>query len=104
MTNKGNHNEKMQELIRGYVGQYMSRESGTGSLITVTGVVMSPDGKNATILFTTIPESKQNAALGFFKRHLGEMREYIKKNIATHTIPYLDVKIDLGEKSSGCLD
>ncbi|MEI6400219.1 MAG: ribosome-binding factor A [bacterium] len=99
-----NRGEKIKDLIKHCVSEYAIREAGNTSLITITDIAISEDGKNATVLFTALPESKQEAALGFLKRHRGEMREYIKNKVKTNAIPYLDVKIDLGEKNRQRID
>lgn len=96
--------EKVTNKIRELSAMFIEREAGPSSLITVTGVHLSPDGKKAKVLVSVLPKDKENAAFGFIKRNLGDMREYVKKNIKMHPIPYLDVEIDAGEKNRQKID
>lgn len=82
----------------------MGRENNKSSLITVTMATTSPDLKKATIFITVLPNSKENAALGFVKRNLKQMREFLKENMPIKIIPFLDVQIDLGEKNRQKID
>lgn len=100
-----NHrDEKITSRIRELAATFIEKEGGISSLITVTGVEMSPDGRNAKILITALPADKEQAAYGFVKRNLGEMRTFIMKQLKIHPIPYLDVAIDLGEKNRQKID
>jgi ribosome-binding factor A len=65
----------------------------------VTNATCSPNLKKATIYITVLPDSKQNAALGFVKRNRGELRDFLKKNMEVKNIPFIDIEIDLGEKN-----
>ncbi|MEI6660441.1 MAG: ribosome-binding factor A [bacterium] len=97
-------NEKIQNRIRELSAIFIAREASPASLITVTGVDISPDSKYAKILISVLPREKEKAAYGFIKRNLGEMREYIKENLNINPIPFLDVAIDEGEKSRQKID
>ena len=100
-----NHrDEKITARIRELAATFIEKEGGISSLITVTGVEMAPDGRNAKILITALPVDKEQAAYGFVKRNLGEMRIFIMKQLKIHPIPYLDVAIDLGEKNRQKID
>jgi ribosome-binding factor A len=97
-------NEKVANSIKELTAQFLGREANRTSLITVTSATCSPDMKRATIFITVLPNSKEKAALGFVKRNLKEMREFLKKNIPIKIIPFLDVEIDLGEKNRQKID
>lgn len=96
--------EKIENKIRELAATFIEREAGNTSLITVTRVILAPGNKNAKIMITTIPREKEQAAYGFIKRNLGEMRKFIQKNLKINPIPYLDVEIDLGEKNRQKID
>lgn len=97
-------NEKITGMIRELAALYIEREGGNTSLITVTGVMLTPDNKHATILISVLPREKEKAAYGFIKRNLGEMRKYMASRMKINPIPYLDVKIDEGEKNRQKID
>lgn len=96
--------EKIANHIRELAALYIEKETSRTSLITVTGVILTPDNKHATILISVLPTEKENAAYGFLKRNLGELRAYIAKGLKVHPIPYLDVAIDEGEKNRQKID
>ncbi len=96
--------EKMANFIKEQTASFLARENNNTSLITVTGSDISPDFKRATIYITVLPESKENEALSFTKRKRAELREFLKKNMATKVIPFIDIAIDLGEKNRQKID
>src|SRR5574343_436992 len=92
------HN-RIEEAIREAASLYVARDGGTTSMITITRVELNERGKKATIFYTCMPEDKEGAAYGFLKRNLGEIREFCQSRIRTHSIPFLDVMVDDGEKN-----
>ena len=97
-------NEKIKNNIKELAALYIEREAGPTSLITVTRVILSSDGKRATIMVSVLPREKENAAYGFIKRNLGELRKNIAKSLKINPIPFLDVQIDEGEKHRQKID
>lgn len=97
-------NEKIQNNIKELAASYIESISGITSMITVTRVTLSPDRKRAVIMVSVLPREKENAAWGFIKRNLGELRKDISKNLKIRPIPFLDVKIDEGEKNRQKID
>jgi ribosome-binding factor A len=91
--------EKVANYIKELAAKFLERESTRNSLITVTNSSCSPDLKRATIFFTVLPESEEEAALAFAKRKRPELREFIKKNLKIKIIPFLDIELDRGEKN-----
>ena len=51
-----------------------------------------------------MPREKENAAYGFIKRNLGELRKNVAKSLKINPIPFLDVEIDEGEKHRQKID
>jgi ribosome-binding factor A len=96
--------EKISNHIKELAATYIEREAGPTSLITVTRVLLSPDGKNATIMISVLPREKEKAAYGFIRRNLGELRKHVTKGLKIHPIPFLTVEIDEGEKNRQKID
>ncbi len=96
--------EKVSQLVKELAAEFLNRESTKASLISVTAANVSPDLKKATIFITALPESQEKTALLFAKRKRGEMREFLKKNMQTKNVPFLEVEIDLGEKNRQKID
>lgn len=74
------------------------------SLLTVTNVELTPDGKRATIFFTVFPAEYEKTALEFAKRKRSEFKEFLKDNSKLGRIPLLDFEIDTGEKNRQKID
>jgi ribosome-binding factor A len=96
--------EKIANHIRELAALYIEREGGNTSMITVTRVLLSPDNKKAKIMISVLPREKENAAYGFIKRNLGDLRKYITKGLKVNPIPFLEVAIDEGEKNRQKID
>lgn len=96
--------EKMANLLKELSAQFLERESDNTSLITVTKAEVSPDFKKATIFITILPDNRESAAIAFAKRQRGELREYLKKNLTTKVVPFLEIELDKGEKNRQKID
>ncbi|MEK7104659.1 MAG: ribosome-binding factor A [Patescibacteria group bacterium] len=97
-------NEKVANFLKELSAQFLEHESNGTSLITVTSCNVSPDLKRGTIFITVLPDEKEHDALDFAKRKRGELRNYIKKNMQTKVIPFIDIEIDRGEKNRQKID
>lgn len=95
---------KMAEEIRKHAAMFVETESTSQSLITVTRADISPDFKNVTIFFTTLPENQQTTALAFLTRKRKDLRDYLKKHLKTRIIPFVDIAIDIGERNRQRID
>ena len=73
--------EKITNHIKELAALYIEREAGPTSLITVTRVLLSPDNRRAKIMVTVLPREKEDAAFGFIRRNLGDLRKYITKGL-----------------------
>lgn len=97
-------NEKITNRVREIASLWIERESEKTSMITVTRVEMTPDNKVAKIMISVLPREKENAAYGFIRRNLGEIRKELTKNLRVNPIPFLEVEIDEGEKNRQKID
>lgn len=102
-TNPHKHNRLASHIVEASA-EFIQHESNGQSLITVTNVSLSEDNKRATVFVSVLPENKETAVLDFLKRRIGEMRNYIGKKANIGIIPFLDVKIDFGEKNRQRVD
>ncbi len=96
--------EKVSSFIKQLAATFLGRENNKTSLITVTSANCSPDLKRATIYITVLPESKEHDALEFAKRKRPELRDFLKENMATKVVPFIDIDIDRGEKNRQKID
>ncbi|HOX90867.1 MAG TPA: ribosome-binding factor A, partial [Candidatus Paceibacterota bacterium] len=74
-------NEKIKQSIKEISALFIEKEAGPTSLITLTRVELSSDGKRATLMISVMPKEKEQAAFGFIKRNLGELRDLLKKHL-----------------------
>ena len=96
--------EKLKDQIQKWAAIFIQKESGGQSLITVTDVKIGSEAREATILFTVLPEDKEGVALEFARRQLGEFREFISEKVKTGRMPYFHFDIDRGEKHRQRID
>ncbi len=91
--------QKLQEMIKELAAQYVQRESNHASLITITRVLISDSGKRGIILFTTLPDSKQEAVKEFLNRQRDDFKQYIFSKSRIGRVPLCEFAIDFGEKN-----
>lgn len=84
--------------------EFINKESNRQSLITVTGAIVSSDGKRCDVLLTVLPEDKEHDAVDFLSRKRSEFRDFVKMRVRGRTIPMFDFLIDTGEKNRQVLD
>lgn len=96
--------EKITNHIKELAAIFIEKEAGPTSMITVTRVILSSDNKRAKIMISVLPHEKENAAYGFIRRNLGDLRKYVSKGLKINPIPFLEVAIDEGEKNRQRID
>ena len=96
---EGNRKFKIQEVLREIVAEFINRENNKTSLITITRVDISPNLSSGDIYVSVFPETAEESALNFLKRKRPDVKEEIKKKMHLRKIPFIDFKIDQGEKN-----
>lgn len=96
--------EKYAEALRVAAAEFLAREANRNSLITVTRVEMSEDGKRAIIYITVFPELGEEAAVKFANRNRPELGAFLLKRTKGMRIPKFEFQIDLGDKNRRRLD
>ncbi|MES2470719.1 MAG: ribosome-binding factor A [Patescibacteria group bacterium] len=96
---RDNRDNKMKDEVKRLASEFLLRESNFTSLITITDVRMTDRGKQALILFTVLPEDKQDEALNFLKRKRAEFRDHVMNGSRISRVPFFDFDIDTGEKN-----
>ncbi len=87
------------ERIKQATAEVVSRIAGPASLITVTGIRISPNLKTVVILITVLPEDKEKGALDFLKRKTSEIVAEINKKVKVGGQLRMTFEIDRGEKN-----
>jgi len=101
MNSNNNHTQKLEEAITREAAMFFEREGNRNSLITITRTELSKRGNGATLFISVFPTDKEKAALDFIKRHLGELRTYLRERIKSRMIPTFRVVADHGEQHRG---
>lgn len=96
--------ERIIEILHDMAARFLLLEGNNSSLLTITNVVLTKDGKRATIFFTVFPESYEKTALEFAKRKRSEFKQFVRDNSRLGMIPQLDFAIDAGEKNRQRID
>ena len=94
-----NRHERAAEAIRHGAAEFLAREAGPQSLITVTGVVLSTDLGHARVLLSVLPEDREAAALGLAHRHVEDFKDFLRSRVKLPRMPRVDFEIDRGEKN-----
>lgn len=97
-------NEKLKEILRDLAARFLSMNSNGSSLLTVTRVELTPDGKHATIFFTVFPVDFEKTAVEFAERKIHDFKDFIKEKSKLGRIPFLTFEIDDGEKNRQKID
>lgn len=85
-------------IVRQLIDQYISRNSGGQSLITITSMEQADRSNNVMVRVSVLPETQENAVIDFLHRNASEIRDYIKENSSIGILPFLSFEIDKGEK------
>jgi ribosome-binding factor A len=96
--------DRMRTLLGENIATFIREEASSNPLITVTNVSVTPNYREVTVFFTTIPNSGEDDALVFLKRKGSELRAYIKKHTRIKVIPFVNFSIDHGERHRQHID
>lgn len=96
--------EKIESQIAQTAALFIKRESNKTAIISVTKVELLERGRSAIIYISVLPEDGEESALNFLKRKRHDLRTDIKKAVNMANIPFIDVKIDKGEKARQTID
>ena len=100
----GNRNDRIAEALRATTAEFLAREAGRQSMITVTNVHISEDGRRALVFITVLPESSEQSALAFAQRSRSELSKPFKAHVRGASLPHIEFRIDTGEKTRQRLD
>lgn len=90
--------ERAVEIVAREAAQFIAREAGTESLITVIRAQDSSRGDRMMVFVSVFPQEKGRQALAFLERQ----REAFSDHLKSHThlrLPRVDFLLDNGETS-----
>ncbi len=98
--------EKGSSLLKSIASSFIQKEivSEPGVLISITGVELSNDLKEAKIFVSVFPESKEEKIIRILKNNQRRLKEFSKDKIKMKFLPHFEIEIDKGEKSRQRID
>lgn len=93
-------NNRASEIVAREAAQFIGREAGTESLITVIRAQSVAHGDRILVFVSVFPIEKARAALAFLERQ----REAFSDHLKTHArirLPRVDFLLDNGEQTGG---
>ena len=94
----------MEEALREVAAEFLAREAGPQSLITVTGARLAQTGGACDILITVLPEEQEAPAVEFANRNAREFARFFETRVRGMRAPRVTFVIDRGEKNRRRLD
>ena len=86
------------EIVAREAAQFIAREAGTESLITVIRAQSVAHGERIMVFVSVFPVEKTRAALAFLEHHREAFSDYLKSH-ARLRLPRVDFLPDNGEQS-----
>jgi len=91
-------NDRAAEIVAREAAQFIAREAGNESLITVIRAKSVAHGDRIMVFVSVFPIEKAHAAMSFLERQREAFSDYLKKN-ARLRLPRIDFMLDNGEES-----
>jgi ribosome-binding factor A len=99
MTSSSDRKQRASEIIAHEAAQFISREAGSGSLITVIRAQPVSSGDRVLVFVSIFPEDKTQAALAFLERHRAAFSDHLKSHSRLRPLPRIDFMLDNREQS-----
>lgn len=87
------------EIIAREAAQFIRREAGPGSLITVIRAEHPPKSERVLVFVSIFPEDRAHAALAFLERQRQAFSEHLKEHARLRPLPRVDFILDNREHS-----
>jgi ribosome-binding factor A len=104
MTSAPDRQRRASEIIAHEAAQFISREAGTNSLITVIRAQPVSHGDRVLVFVSVFPEQMAQAALNFLERHRGDFSDHLKEHARIRPLPRVEFVLDNREESGAPLE
>ncbi len=94
---------RMTEIIAREAAQFITREAGSDSLITVIRAESAAHGDRVLVFVSIFPEEKAQAALNFLERHREAFSDHLKSHARLRPLPRVDFLLDNREATGAPL-
>lgn len=82
------------EIIAREAAQFIIREAGSGSLITVTRAEATQHGDRVLVFVSIFPEEKARTALAFLERQREDFSNHLKQHTRLRPLPRVEFLLD----------
>lgn len=97
---------QVESTLKRTISQILSRRMSDpriNGILSVTHVDVSPDGRNATVHVSVIPEKFEKRALYGLRHAAGYVQSLVRKAVAMRAVPHLDFKLDQSLKKQAAV-
>ncbi len=101
--NSSERNKRAAEIVAREAAQFITREAGSGSLITVIRAQPAAHGERILVFVSVFPEDKAQAALAFLERHRSAFSDHLKTHARLRPLPRIDFLLDNREETGAPL-
>jgi ribosome-binding factor A len=99
-TVANHHSDRVIETIAHEAANFIAREAGDESFITVIRAVPMAHGERVTVFVSVFPEEKSRIALAFLERQREAFSTHLKNKTRISPLPRVDFLLDNGEVGS----
>jgi len=89
--------EKIENSLQKIIASFAQQHVEAGTIISVTGIDISPDLKNADVLISIFPDNKETITIDNLRNRVGELKRHIKSKFPMKFMPDFEFKIDQRE-------
>lgn len=89
--------EQIERELQRIIGKMLTEglaDPRISGIISVTGVSVSPDLRNATVNVSVLPETRQRATIQGLRHAAGHIQGLVGKEMRSRSIPHLSFKLD----------
>lgn len=94
MSGPSDRKGRATEIIAREAAQFITREAGSGSLITVIRAEAASHGDRVLVFVSIFPEDKSLAALAFLERHREAFSDHLKTHARLRPLPRIEFVLD----------
>ena len=94
------HGDRAVEIIAREAAQFIAREAGNDSLITVIRAQPIAHGDRVLVFVSVFPIEKSRAALAFLERQREAFSNHLKSRARLSPLPRVEFMLDNGEGDS----
>lgn len=97
--NAADRKNRATGIIAHEAARFISREAGTGSLVTVVRAEAASKHADRVLVFVSIfPEDRAQSALAFLERHRADFSDHLKAHTRLRPLPRVDFLLDNREQ------